>query len=63
MVNVDQYFDVVYCKRDGVPMFHGTPEEVKAWLRKKESDPLFECAHVCLGSTSTYTSIENYIAN
>lgn len=52
--------DLVVCSC-GVPMFYGTPDEVKAWLEEHKNDPLLKTAHIILGTTATQTSVQNHI--
>jgi hypothetical protein len=54
------YFDAVINK-DYHPIFNGTPEEVKKWLSERLDDEEVQESQVCLGTTLTFTSIENYL--
>lgn len=60
MGDIGTYFDVVL-GINNEPIFNGTPDEVKAFLEANKDDPWFDRLQVCLGTTLTMTSTENYL--
>lgn len=54
------YFDAVLY--DGVnPVFNGTPEETKEWLRNNIKDPDANHLSVCIGQTLATVSVADYL--
>lgn len=62
MGNSVTYFDAVL-DPNYMPVFNDTPAAVKDWLEANKDDPLLKDCMVCLGTTLTTTSIENYLKN